>query len=335
MPNTYAPLEALRLLIEEEIEQVPFRPYVLLSKIKKEDEYQSAIKWNVDVGGAVAQGRATTSDASTTNTDTMKGASLPIGDRVLGHSFSILRNDIVQAKRTGQGAIRNLFAEHIQTAFDVILPEANRVLYQGTGNAASHGVFGLESVTAIANYAGIDTVTYPEWSSIVTANGGVPRSLTADHFSQMQIDLERRGVMYDSICTTPEIREKYKKLFASDRSLTVNQVNGAADIDFSEVSYGGKPIYTDTQCPNGVLYFVDTRSMVLKTFSLAEGTNLMDNEGRMIGTQTAAQKTKGLNFLAAELPSSNPHAVKFEISLQMQLRIRQPKRIGVLRDIQQ
>lgn len=333
MANTLAPLEALRLLIEEDIEKVPFRPYVMLSKITKEDEFQSQVKWNANVGGAQAQGRATTADASTTNTDTVKQAILSIGDRVLGHAFSILRTDIVQAKRTGQGALRNLFSEHIQTAFDVILPELNRVIYQGTGNAASHGVTGLDAVLASTNYAGIDSTTYTEWVSYVNANGGTLRALNADHFSAMEIALQRRGVIYDSIWTTPEIAEKYKKLFATDRNLTVNQVNGTADIDFSTVSYGGKPIYGDTQCPNNTLYFLDTRSIVLKTFALGEATNLTDDTGRVIGSQANAQKTKGLNFLVAELPSNNPHAVKYEISVQPQLRVRQPKRISALKDI--
>lgn len=335
MANVKTPLEALRLLIEEEVEKVPFRPYVMLDAVTKEDEYQSQIKWNVNVGGAVAQGRATTADATTIETDATKAASLPIGDRVLGHAFSILRTDIVQAKRTGVGALRNLFAEHIQTAFDVILPELNRVIYQGSGNAASHGVIGLESVLSSTTYAGIATATYPEWASYVNANAGTLRALSRTQFSQMEVQLARRGVTYDSIWTTPEIVEKYKDLFASDRSLTVSQVNGRADLDFSGVSYGGKPIMSDPACPNNTLYFLDTKAIVLKTFALGEATNLTDDTGRVVGSQANAQKTKGLNFLVAELPSSNPHAVKYEISVQPQLRVRQPKRIAALKDITQ
>lgn len=330
-----SPLEALRLLIEEDIEKVSFRPYVMLSKIAKEDEFQSQVQWNANVGGAVAQGRATTADASTTNTDTVKKAILSIGDRVLGHAFSILRTDIVQAKRTGQGAIRNLFSEHIQTAFDVVLPELNRVIYEGTGNAASHGVVGLESILSSTNYGGIDATTYTEWAAYVAANAGTPRALTVDQFSAVDVALQRRGVIYDSIWTTPEIVEKYKRLFASDRNLTVNDVNGKADIDFSSVSYGGKPIYSDPKCPNNTLYFLDSRAMVLKTYALGDGVNLTDETGRVIGTQANVQKTMGLNFLVAELPSNNPHAVKYEISVQPQLRVRQPKRIAALKDIQQ
>ena len=333
MANTLAPLEALRLLIEEDIEKVPFRPYAMLATIAKEDEFQSAVKWNANVGGATAQGRATTADASTTATDTVKNASLAIGERVLGHAFSVLKTDIVQAKRTGQGAIRNLFSEHIQSAFDVIFPELNRVLFVGNGNAASHGVYGLEYVIDSANnYGGINSTTYPEWSSLINTDAA-PRALSSDLFDVMEIGLKRRGVSYDMIWTTPEIVQKYKKLFATDRNLTVNQVNGTADINFSSVSYGGKPIVDDTQCPNGTLYFVDSRSLVLRTFALGEGTNLTDNDGNIIGTQANATKTQGLNILVAELPSQNPHAVKYEISVQPQLRARQPKRIAALKNV--
>lgn len=333
--STLTPLEALTLLIEEEIEKVEFRPYVLLSNLQKEDEFQSQLQWDVTVGGGTAAGRATTADASLQATDETKQAVLAIGDRVLGHGFSVLRTKIVEAKRTAPRALRNLFSTHIERAFEIILPALNQVLYTGTGNAASHGVYGLENVVANTAYAGIPTATYGEWSSTVHANGGTNRALSKVLLDNLDTAIKRRGGTYTHIYTTPEIVKKYEDLFNSERSLTVNQVNGIADIGFSGHAYRRTPIIEDTACPNNTIYFLDLSKLKVKTYSLGDARTMTNQEGRVIGAMANPEKTMGLNFLVAELPSNNPHALKMEISLQPQLQVRQPKCVAVLKDITQ
>ena len=85
-------VEAIRLLFTElEITRVPNRSSVLLDRIAKANNYQTQLKWRVNVGGAAVAGRATTADVGATNAaDTLKSCILPIGDRVLGHTFSVL-----------------------------------------------------------------------------------------------------------------------------------------------------------------------------------------------------------------------------------------------------
>lgn len=333
--STLTPLEALSLLIEEEIEKVEFRPYVLLSNLQKDDEYQSQIQWDVTLGGGTATGRATTADASTSNTDETKQAILAIGDRVLGHAFSVQRNKIVEAKRTAPRALRNLFATHIERAFEIILPTLNQVLYTGTGNSGSHGVYGLSSVVANSAYAGIPTSTYAEWSSTVQDNSGTNRALTKQLMDGLDTAIKRRGGTYTHIYTTPEIVKKYEDLFNAERSLTVQQINGIADIGFSGQAYRRIPIIEDTACPNNTMYFLDLSKMKVKTYSLGDVATMTNNDGRVIGAMANPEKTMGLNFLVAELPSNNPHALKMEISLQPQLQVRQPKCVAVLKDITQ
>lgn len=323
-------IDALTLLIEEEIANVNFRPFVMLSRILKRDAYQTQVKWDVNVGGAQVQGRATTADATVGNTDAVRGASLAIGDRVLGHAFSVRRNDITQARRTAPGALRELFAAHILTAFDVIMPALNQVLYTGTGNAASHGVFGLDYVLTNANtYAGLDPATYTDWTCVNLANAGTGRNLTKSLISSTDVALQRKGVAWDAIVTTPEMVEVYGSLFSSDRSLTTVQVNGQADIGFSGYSYKGKPIISDPHCPNGKLYFVDSSMLQLYTYALTDSVDA--EQSKMADTQ----KTSGLNFLVAQLPSNNPHAIRYEISVQPQLKAHNRKCVGVLADINQ
>lgn len=321
-------ITALTLLIEEEIANVNFRPYVMLARLLKRNAFQTLIQWDVNVGGGAVQGRAVTADATTTTTDTVKKASLNIGDRVLGHAFSIRRTDITQARRTAPGALRDLFATHIQTAFDVILPTLNQQVYTGTGNAGSHGVIGLETVITGSSYAGLTTGDSADWASYVNANGGTGRNLSRQLFSAVDINLARRGVAYDAIFTTPEVVEKYGELFSADRALNTAQVNGVADIGFSGYTYKGKPIIFDVHCPNGTLYFPDTSQVQLYTYALNDA---LVEDSQMVD----ATKTLGLNFLVAQLPSNNPHAVRYEISLQPQLKVHNRKAVAALKDINQ
>jgi len=334
MADSATPVEAIRLLIEEEIEKVPFRPYVMLNNVRKADEFQSQIKWNANVGGATVQGRATTANASTGTKSTTQNATLSIGGRVLGHTFSILRNDIVQAQRTAPGALRNLFSYHVNEAFDIILEELNITLYDGDGSNDAHGILGLDGVTAATSYAGIASATYSEWLSTVNDNSGNNRNLTKTLLDNIDVAIKRRGVMYDAIYTTPELIKKYEDLFNTERSLTVNQINGTADVGFSGHSYSGVPIFTDIHCPDNSMYFIDSRKVEMRTYNLG-GVRSTDPSGRTIGTQANPTKTMGINFLIAELPANNPHAIDLEISVQPQLMVRQPKCVAKLADLTQ
>jgi hypothetical protein len=323
-------LTALTLLIEEEVANVNFRPYKMLSLLKKMDAFQTIIKWDVNTGGATTGGRATTADPTVGQTDTVRDASLPIGDRILNHTFPIKVNDIVQAKQTAPKALRNLFQTHVTTGFDVILPELNKALYTGTGNAASHGIFGLSYVTDnTQTYAGLNPATYTNWTAYENDNGGTLRPISRAVLSKVDSDLARKGTDYSYIITTPEIVEKYGEAFAQDRALTTPQVNGVADLGFSGYNYKGKPILADVHCPNNTVFFIDDRRLALYTFATASGLEA-DDSG-----MAKVEKTMGLNFQVSQLRNRNPSVMEFEIAVQAQLKLHDRRCVGVLKDITQ
>lgn len=330
--GTMTPVDSLRMLVEEEISQVPLRTYPMVALLTKQDAYQSEIKWTVNVGGATASGRATdAASALTASADTNVGARLSIGTRVLGHRFDVLRNDIIQARRTAPGALRALFQSHVAAAFEVILNTLNGVLYTGTGNAASHGVFGLTYITTAANavYAELSSATYADWVALNSGNNGTNRALSRTLLGSHYSAMVRRGAEYDAIFTTPELVEKYAELFAAEPSTSVTIApQGAIDLGFGEITYRGRPVIADPACPNNRLFFVNSRNVSLYSYNLAEsGPN---------SVMADSQKTLGMNFLVAELPSSNPHVVSYEISLQPALRVyNRRKDVSVMSDITQ
>lgn len=325
--------EAIRLLFTElDITRIPNRSSILLDRLTKANQYQTQLKWRVNVGGAAVAGRATSADVGATNTaDTLKGCVLPIGDRVLGHTFSVLATEITEAKSAGEGAIKDLFLEHIYSAYSVIMPGLNAAMYNGNGSAASHGVFGLNEVVDGAAYAGIAKATFPEWVGTLLANGGTARALSRGLFDSLDVAFSRAGVNYDTIVTTPEVIKKYGQLFAADRAMTVAGPNGVADIGFSGYFYNGKPLIMDPQCPNGSMYFFDTSNVEVRTF--ATEATVKDDSGNVRGVQIRNSSTMGLNFSISQLLGRNPDKFEFEIGIKPQLRIRNPRSVGVVRDI--
>jgi len=330
---TLTPLGALRLLVQEEYQQVPVRDWPLVALLPKLDAYQTEIKWNVNVGGATATGRAT--DAATAigaTTDVTVPATLGIGSRVLGHRFNVIRNNVAQARVAGVGALRNLFAQHIRNAFDVIMDSLNGALYTGDGTANSHGIFGLNHVSSpTLAYAGILPATHPTWVSNVAANAGTGRNLTRALLGDWRANAANVGNNPSLYIMSPMLGERYSQLFANEPSTSVMvDPRGNIDLGFGVKTYNGVPIVEDRQCPAGRIFALRRSMTYLHTF------NLSGTDGSPTAGGVDASKVGGLNFLVAELRSENPHIMSFEISLQPQLQVsNRRKDLAVLADINQ
>lgn len=324
-------LEALTLIFEEELVKLPYRPYTMLSMANKRLASQRAIKWQANVGGAVTNGRAITSDAGLAdNTDIVKPAEIPIGGRVLNHVFSLLLTDIKEARSTALPALRDLFASHLNTAVDVILPKLNQNLFTGVGgaNSTDNGVFGLTAVTNNAQpYAGIDPAVDMLWQAN-NINSGVPRPLTRDLLSEVEISVARKGAPYDVIVTTPEIVEVYGKVFIQMGSLGNPQINGTVDLGFSGYEWKGRPIITDIDCPAGNMYFLSSRDLAVYTYDFSAANP-------EIAVTKNLKNTNGLQYMISQLNNRNPHLVEFEVSIVPQMKVHNRKSVTVINNIDQ
>lgn len=330
MPITYT--DVLRTQISKlEIEKIPHRPAAMLGILPKESQLQRTIEWDVNIGGSAVGGRATTADVSATDdaADTWRKASLPISQHLVSHKFSILHDLIIEARAIGRGAVANLFQSHIDMAYEVILQGLNQLLYTGTGNAASRGVFGLNAART-AGYAGL---TATDWIAYVDANGGTARALTRSMFERIDVNVRRKNGTYNAIVTTPELIRRYQSLFATDRTYQARGVgNGLplADIGYSGASYNGIPLFEDNDCPNGTMYFLDLRKIKLKTFASRDVTSL---DGRTTKANLNGSSTFGMDWQIAQINNRNPDLLEFEIGVKPQLWMYQPKFVSVVADI--
>jgi hypothetical protein len=326
-------VEAVRKQFTElDIQKVPYRPSALVNMLRKQDQQQLSIEWRANTGGAVVGGRAVTADVPTTNdpVDVYKKAVLPIGDHVVSYKMELNRDRLTELRRIGEGALNNMIRVEVETAYEVILNGLSSLCYTGDGSAASRGVFGLNQAFDATAYAGIAKATFTEWVAYADANAGTGRALTRAMFEKVDVNAERKGVVLDRIITTPEIIKKYTSLFSSDRGYNV--VGGSrpqADIGFVGASYNGVELYSDPQCPNGSMYFLNSNAIELRTFK-ADDVYL---EGRLMKATTAGENTYGLNFIISDITNRNPDKIELEIAVKPQLWIRQPKFVSIVRDI--
>lgn len=324
--NTLTPLSALRLLIEENMVKFRYEDYVLLDKIAKRPSSQSAIKWNVNVSNNMTPtGRLVNADARNADSDTTKPALLAIGDYAFTETVNILRTDIEQARSAGVGALRNLADEHFKNKIVKIMRKLNSSLYLGNGTVADAGIVGLQTVSdAQVAYAGLDPAVDTAWTpGLEDENGGVARALTVAMLNDVDVASYRTGTgRYDLIVTTPEIVQAYGQLFNNERALITAQVNGVADVGFSQYQYKGAMIHQDRDCPAGTMYFIDTDHPSLYTYDLPAKD---DFEHLTLG---------GMNFNMRELPIKNQYAVTYEVGVIPQFKMHDRRGISVIRDIQ-
>jgi hypothetical protein len=340
-------LGAINLMIQQEIAKLPFRPYPMLATLPKASEFQSQIKWDVNVGGATVSGRAATADPTVQNTDTVVPASLPISNYVVDHTFSVLRSKLTELANLPPNmaprALANLFRSHVNAAFDVIFPRLNTLIYTGIGDAGSQEVYGMNFVTTNTNtYAGLAPGTYTEWVSTSLGNAGTPRRLTKKLFADMSLALATKGVSYNAIITTPAVVQQYIDTF--EKGIIIDGVtpmpivnvnttpNGTVDIGYSGFAYKGVPIIQDVTAPAGTMWFVDTSQVQFYTFAQGDYGSVSDSEINMVDC-TNPEQTMGLNFLISELANTNPQVLKLNISVMPQLQVRNRKFVNVIRDI--
>lgn len=325
--NTNTPLSALRLAIQEQIALVPMRDYVTLNLLSKESDFQSQVKWNVNVGGGTATGRATNANAVAATTDATVNASLPIGDAVIGHRFDIIVNDLVQAQQAGVGALKQLFKYQAKNGLEVVLKKLNQALYTGAGTNADGGVYGMEYIKTQANdYANISVTSYPTWVPYLNTNAS-NRALTEALLYTTTTEMRKKGGSPDVIIGSLEMIDTFSKLTSSVRTFNIAAPTRLAELGFSMASWQGIPLVGDVDCTANTLYFVRSSGVSLHTFSLASGSPL-------IGGAIQADQANGINLLIAQIPSQAPHVFSYELSVQPQLQVfNRAKDLAVLEKI--
>jgi hypothetical protein len=322
--NNMTPTAALRLVIEEEMVNLRYSDYRLLNALSKANAFQQSIKWNINTSQTTASGRAVTASAASASSDTIANATLPIGASAYTETVELLRTDIVQARTAGVGALRDLVNAHFRSAITKILRSVNASLYVGDGSVNHAGITGLDSIyPQTGSYAGLDQGTYNAWKGAFDLNNsGSPQALSADLLRAAATAFYKSGTGdFDLIFCSPEVADEYLDLFSTDRALVTASVNGRADLGFSDLSYQGRPIVFDRDCPTDLMYCFDSTQLNIYSYGFP---GMSDLETMNVG---------GLQFTMKELPSDSMYTTRFELGVAPQLKSHDRRAVGCISDL--
>ncbi|ALF55628.1 hypothetical protein ACX27_26750 [Nostoc piscinale CENA21] len=322
MATIISPVDALELLVQEEVASTPLEMYPMLDRLRAAGNLRVArqrqIKWNINAAGATATGEATTASVSAYSADTYVPATLAIGENRIRHSFSIQKELIAEAATAGKGALRDLFAADIRSGVRICLESLQTNIYTGTGLPTNGGVVGLDNVVTATSYANISGTTYTNWTCFRSANGGTNRALALNLLTGMEVGIYGKGGNFTAIYTTPAIVATYKALFAAQANIQPAAIPSmTADLGYTGVAYAGRPIIQDPYAPANRLYWVDERDIFLYTYG-----------------QSNSQNQQGMQFCIEQLPSDNPDALRYAIYVKPQLQVfNRGKNVAQLGDI--
>lgn len=162
----------------------------------------------------------------------------------------------------------------------------------------------IDDGSSIVTYANINRSTNPWWKSFVLANGGVNRPLTEELMFQVYNEITVRSGKITHILCSPNLFTRYGRLLVQER----RQVNPGMELvgGFQTLSFNGIPVVAVPDYEENRMDFID-----------------MDNiEYNMLKELSVEPRDPG-SFDAA----------RFFMSIYHQLVVKDPYRMGSLRDV--
>lgn len=299
------------------------------------------ISWNARFGSAVGGARAEGLAVAAFNNDTKVPATLEFG--TYDDAFGVTGKAMAAARAAkNPEELANLFVDELGDSVERLAKGIAIDLYTGTG--ATDHIMGLVAtaggIMSTGTYATIDRGTYPQWAGTVMSNLGVDRALTFDLMREMRRRIyTASGLKPDLIVTTPELHEKYGKLFGQQRryiqEIRLRGQTITLDGGYQMLEFDGIPVLEDVDCPAEHMLFLNTR--YVRVVQLADQVDNVNNSMSMVGLagtpeeqlgQPSAKLTARINPLGRDGDS-----YKFQLICYPQLQVRRPNSCGVIIDL--
>jgi len=340
--NQAAIAAALATIFEDTITSQINRATVLLQVLPVGDGTTGKnISWTARFGTATGGSRAEGADVSTLNNDAKVPATLEFG--TYDDAFGLTGKAMSAARAARNPAeLANLFVDELGDCVERLAKGIAIDLYTGAGGTDQ--IFGLVAtgggIMNTGTYAGIDRAVRTQWQGTVMANGGTPRALTFDLMREMRRRIyNASGLKPDLVVTTPELHEKYGKLFGQQRryiqEIRLRGQTITLDGGYQMLEFDGIPVLEDVDCPSGHMIFLNTR--YLKVCQLPDETNEVNQSMAMIGlagTEEEQLGTPGRRIRARINPlGRNGDLYRFQLICYPQLQVRRPNSCGVITDL--
>lgn len=299
------------------------------------------ISWPARFGSAVGGARAEGAPVVTLNNDSKIPATLDFG--TYDDAFGVTGKAMAAARAArNPEELANLFVDELGDCVERLAKGIAIDLYSGSG--ATNVIMGLVAssgaIMSTGTYAGIDRGTYPQWAGNVMSNGAVGRALTFDLMREMRRRIYvASGLKPDLIITTPELHEKYGKLFGQQRryvtEVRMRGQNILLDGGYQMLEFDGIPVLEDNDCVTGDMLFLCTRH--IKVQQLADQADAINQSMSMVGLAGTPEEQFGqpnAKLTARVNPLGRDGDVyKFQLICYPQLQVKRPNSCGVIQDL--
>ena len=308
------------------------------------------VAWDVEFSGATAASFAEGSDVAPSeyNQDPVVPATVSWGQYRAPFKISNLEINMASRSIANAAQLGNTVGLRLESSISKMLSVINKDFFVGTGTDSSGNptLVGLQSALAsTGSYAGISKSTYPEWSGLVLANGGVLRPLTFDLLANLeQLIFIASGQEPDAIITTAGVARKYEGLFETTRQLPnmggssvpgyQGSTSGGVTGPRTNLYWRGKPVIRDRDCPANQLYMAKWSELEMKYLPFSP----ISPDGVPVYT-TPMPSSDGTNFVPTNIQATvYPLArtgsfIAFNAEIYIQTKIARVNAHGVLSDI--
>lgn len=170
-----------------------------------------------------------------------------------------------ELQNAGETQVLSMLKSKVQIVEETLKSTVTSQLYgDGTGNGGKD-LTGLgAAIAATGTYGGIDRSTYSWWQAKVTSNSatpGTPATLTLINMMRMFLSLSDGNDQPDLLLCGMATWHEYFKLMDAKISIQTTVGKKLADYGFQTLEFMGKPIMADPNCPEGCIYFLNSKYM--------------------------------------------------------------------------
>lgn len=171
-----------------------------------------------------------------------------------------------ELQNAGETQVLQLLKSKIKIVEETLKETVTSQLYgDGTGNGGKD-LTGLEAAIATTGvYGGINRTTYDWWrAKVVTNNGTTPGTATTLSLTNMMrlfLSLSDGNDQPDVLLCGMATWHEYFKLVEAKIVLNTTVGKKLADYGFQTLEFMGKPLMADPNCPEGAIYFLNSKYM--------------------------------------------------------------------------
>ena len=169
-----------------------------------------------------------------------------------------------ELQNSGETQVLSMLQSKIQIVEETLKSSITSMLYgDGTGNGGKD-LTGLgAAISNTGTYGGIDRSVYTWWQAKVLSNHattpGTAATLSLDKMMRMFLALSDGNEQPDIILCGVATWLEYFKLLEAKIDIQTTVGKKMADYGFQTLEFMGKPIMADPNCPEGIMYFLNSK----------------------------------------------------------------------------